>query len=208
MLRQPQRYVLLDRDGVINRRVLGGYVTSWEQFEFLPHALPALKLLKENGYASVVISNQAGVGKRLMSVAALELITHRFLTEVALAGGNITQVYYCVHVAEDNCACRKPRSGLIERAQLDYGFAPQDTFFIGDSPEDMEAAANAGCPAILVRREAFLGRQDGGSSGTGEASNLYEAAQMVIERQRPICAWMQSPSQPDERMRSLRVGQN
>ncbi|MGA2811945.1 MAG: HAD-IIIA family hydrolase [Candidatus Acidiferrum sp.] len=205
---QPQRFVLLDRDGVINRRVLGGFVTSWGQFEFLPRALEALRLLAEHGYASLVISNQACVGKKLLTVSDLEMITHRFMTEVALAGGNIAQVYYCVHLAEDRCSCRKPEPGLIYRAQLDYGFVPRDTFFVGDSLGDVAAAASAGCQSVFVRREAFLERRETAERSLTVASNLYEAAEIVIERQRQGDAWLQSPSQPDARLRSLHASHN
>src|SRR5271155_5893952 len=152
----PQRFVLLGRDGVINRRVLRDHLTSWEQFEFLPRALDALRLLAESGYAALVLSNQACVGEKLLTTAQLESITQRFLTEVALAGGNIKQVYYCVHRAKDNCTCRAPQPGSIHRAQLDFAFAAHSTYFVGDAPQEVRAAASAGCPAILLRRDAFL----------------------------------------------------
>jgi hypothetical protein len=84
-----QRYVLLDRDGVINRRMPGGYVTSWDQFEFLPRAVEAL---------------------RLLAARDLDTMIQRFLLEVALSGGNIGQVYYGRHDVEDQCGCRKPRA--------------------------------------------------------------------------------------------------
>jgi D-glycero-D-manno-heptose 1,7-bisphosphate phosphatase len=205
---QSQRFVLLDRDGVINRRVMGGYVTSWGQFEFLPGALEGLRLLAEHGYAALVISNQACVGKKLLTVSDLEMITHRFMMEAALAGGNIAQVYYCVHLAEERCSCRKPEPGLIHRAQLDYGFTPRDTFFIGDSPGDIAAAANAGCESIFLRRQAFLERREADERSLPVASNLYEAAEIVLERQRKVTAWLQSPSQPDGRLRSLHSSHN
>src|SRR5271155_1035269 len=118
----PQRFVLLGRDGVINRRVLRDHLTSWEQFEFLPRALAALSLLPDNRYAALVVSNQACVGEKLLTTAHLEPITQRFLTEVPLAGGNIKQVYYCVQQAKDNCTWRLPQAGCIHRAQLDFAF--------------------------------------------------------------------------------------
>jgi D-glycero-D-manno-heptose 1,7-bisphosphate phosphatase len=180
MPNQTQRFVLLDRDGVINRRIVGGYVTSWGEFEFLPGALDGLRMLAENGYAALVISNQACVGKKLLNVAQLETITQRFLTEVALAGGNIRQVYYCVHEESDRCSCRKPQPGAILRAQLDYAFDPQCTYFVGDAATDLQAAASAGCPGILVRRDAFLESPLSRQSGPLVASNLYEAVIMII----------------------------
>jgi D-glycero-D-manno-heptose 1,7-bisphosphate phosphatase len=187
-----QRYVLLDRDGVINRRVLGGYVTSWKEFEFLPRALEALRYLAEHGYAALVISNQACVGENLLTTAHLESITQRFLTEVALAGGNIKQVYYCVHMAKDGCDCRKPNPGSIQRAQLDYDFALQTTYFVGDSPEDMQAAGSAGCPTVLVRRDAFLETRLPREVSTMVASNLYEAATMIVAKQTRNAGWAES----------------
>jgi D-glycero-D-manno-heptose 1,7-bisphosphate phosphatase len=187
-----QRYVLLDRDGVINRRILGGYVTSWKEFEFLPRALEALQYLAVHGYAALVISNQACVGKNLLTIARLESITQRFLTEVALAGGNIKQVYYCVHMPKDDCNCRKPKPGSIQRAQLDFAFVSQTTYFVGDSPEDIQAAGSAGCPAVLVRRDAFLETRLPREVSTMVASNLYEAATMIVARQTRNAGWPES----------------
>lgn len=144
------RFLLLDRDGVINRRIPDGYVTSWEAFEYLPRALEALQLLARHGYAALVISNQACVGKGLLSARELELMTQRFVSEVSAAGGDIRGVYYCIHVEEEHCSCRKPQPGLLARAQREHGFRFAETFMIGDSFSDIEAARRVGSPAILV----------------------------------------------------------
>ncbi len=179
---EKRRYVLLDRDGVINRRLAGGYVTSWVQFEFLPRVLGALRLLAENGFAALVISNQACVGQGLLSSNELNALTRRFLLETALSGGDIAQVYYCCHTAEERCGCRKPQPGLIARAQLEYEFNPEETFFVGDSPSDLRAAATAGCPSIEIRRGAFLDPYRPGEARALVASSLYEAAEMVLKK--------------------------
>ena len=85
------RFVLLDRDGVINRRIVSGYVSRWEEFVFLPGGLEALRLLNEKNYQVIVVSNQAGVGKGLMSAADLDEVTLRFIAEVeALGGGTLS----------------------------------------------------------------------------------------------------------------------
>ncbi len=200
MPNQPQRYVLLDRDGVINRRIAGGYVTSWGQFEFLPGSLEGLRMLAENGYAALVISNQACVGKKLLNVSQLETITQRFLTEVALAGGNIRQVYYCVHEESERCSCRKPQPGAILRAQLDYAFEPQSTYFVGDAAADLQAATSAGCPGILVRRDAFLEPPSMAKTGPLVASNLYEAAIMIVAGQALTDPWSETVARPESTM--------
>src|SRR5690242_20015289 len=88
-----RRYVLLERDGVINRRGPCGSLTSWDNFEFLPRALDGLRLLAENDCVALVVSNQPAVGRGLLSSADLDTITRRFLLEVALSVGNIAQVY-------------------------------------------------------------------------------------------------------------------
>jgi D-glycero-D-manno-heptose 1,7-bisphosphate phosphatase len=145
----PQ-YVLLDRDGVINRKAADGYVTSWHDFEFLPGVLEALHLLKVNGYKALVISNQAAVGRKIMTTAMLSNLTRRFLQQVQKNGGQIHGVYYCPHTAEDDCNCRKPRPGLFLKAQREHRFAFADTFFIGDSESDALAAQSVGCPFIRL----------------------------------------------------------
>jgi len=180
LYKQQRRYVLLDRDGVINRRPHGGYVTSWDKFEFLPRALEALRLLSEHDYTALVISNQSCVGRGMLSSYELDVLTRRFLLEVALSGGNIAQVYYCRHRAEDQCHCRKPQPGMPLRARAEHGFIPRDTFFIGESQDDLSAAEAAGCQAIRIQRETFLEAETGESNSTLTASNLYEAAEIVL----------------------------
>jgi D-glycero-D-manno-heptose 1,7-bisphosphate phosphatase len=144
------RFVLLDRDGVINRRIVNGYVTSWDQFVFLPRALDALRLLAQNDYRAIVVSSQACVGKGLLTPSELEEITRRFVNEVEKNGGRIHGVYYCPHRPEDGCGCRKPKPGLLLRAQSEHRFAFEDTFLIGDSECDVLAAYAVGCSAIMI----------------------------------------------------------
>ncbi len=170
---EGQRFILLDRDGVINQRMKEGYVTCWEEFTFLPGALEALHLLTRNGYCILVISNQAGIAKGLMTAAQLDEITRRFRAEVEQQGGYIKKVYYCMHRSEDNCSCRKPKSGLLLQAQQEHGFSFPDTFMIGDSNTDLQAAQTVGCPALLV--------------GDGGFPSLLAAAQFIIEQNHAHC---------------------
>jgi D-glycero-D-manno-heptose 1,7-bisphosphate phosphatase len=151
------RFVLLDRDGVINRRAVGGYVTCWEEFVFLPDALEGLRLLTEADFHLIVVSNQAGVGKGLMTNADLQEITRRFVAAVEAQGGRIHHVYYCTHRAEDDCLCRKPKPGLLLNAQAEHHFTFKDTFLIGDSESDLLAAQAVGSPAILVSNAPSAG---------------------------------------------------
>jgi len=144
------KFILLDRDGVINRRIPDGYVTSWEEFVFLPRALDALRLLAQKGCSSLVVSNQACVGKGLLTPEGLEEINRRFVAQAEKYGGKISGIYCCPHRQEDECECRKPKPGLLLRAQREHQFNFADTFFVGDSETDLLAAHRVGCPMVFV----------------------------------------------------------
>lgn len=140
----------MDRDGVINVYRPGRYVSSAVDFEFAPRALDALQLLHRKGYKVVVISNQAGVGKGRLAPVNLRGITDHMLAHISERGGRIEEVVYCVHAPEDDCACRKPRPGMILDAAARHGFVLGSTWFIGDNRVDFEAARAAGCRSAIV----------------------------------------------------------
>jgi D-glycero-D-manno-heptose 1,7-bisphosphate phosphatase len=182
MLDTSHRYVLLDRDGVINRHIVNGYVARWQDFAFLPGVLAALRLLRENGYTVLVVSNQSCVGRGLLSWQELQAITRRMLLEVALAGGAIDKVYYCPHAPGAGCSCRKPQPGLLLKAMEEHQAWPAQIYMVGDSESDMEAAARAGCRGLLVQRGAFLQDGAGGGTFTNVVSDLLEAANLIVRR--------------------------
>jgi D-glycero-D-manno-heptose 1,7-bisphosphate phosphatase len=149
------KYVFLDRDGVINRdgagRTAYGYVTDWKDFKFLPGVIEGLRALKGEGYKVIVISNQQCVGKGIITGEELTVLTDKMKSAVAEKGGRIDDVFYCTHLKEDNCSCRKPEKGLFIEAQKKWGI---DTFagkyFVGDSEKDIIAGKKAGLRVILV----------------------------------------------------------
>lgn len=145
--------ILLDRDGVINERVVGGYVTDWKEFKFREGIKQAMASLEGLDLPIVVISNQACVEKRLVSPGDLEDITRRFVEEFRESGVQIDAVYYCPHTSEQGCNCRKPRSGLIEAAALEWKIDLTRSVFIGDSASDLQAARALHCPSVFVRPE-------------------------------------------------------
>lgn len=178
------KFVLLDRDGTINQRVRGGYVTSWEQFTFLPGALDALRLLRQNHYATLVVSNQACIGKGLLDSAKLEEIHHRFVAEVERQGGRIHGVYYCPHREEDQCPCRKPKPGLLLMAQREHGFNFAEAVLIGDSETDLLAARAVGCTAILISNDYSDNFKSRPGGLRAVLPNLYTAARFLISSPR------------------------
>lgn len=148
--------LFLDRDGVINRRIVAGYVRDWSEFEFLPGVLDALRSLAMWAPRIVVVTNQQGVGKHLMSAESVDEIHRRMIAEVTHAGGRIDAVQTCPHLATEGCACRKPSPGMA----IGYLDANPDvdgslSIMVGDTDSDIEmarrlATATGGCVAVRV----------------------------------------------------------
>jgi len=157
--------ILFDRDGVINERVVGGYVTEWKQFRFRDGIIPAMAALAKLALPIVVVSNQAGVGKCLLSSRTLEDITERFVSELKECHVRIDAVYYCPHTPEQNCGCRKPRSGLMEAAARDWKLDLSRSVLIADSESDLEAARKVNCHAVFV--------SSGGDDSARTITNKY-----------------------------------
>ena len=145
------RAIFLDRDGVINRDPgFGDYIKSWEEFEFMPGAIDAIKLLNKHDYEIFVISNQAGVAKGLFSQEALDDITKNMLKEIEAKGGKIRSISYCTHAIDAGCDCRKPNTGQIKKVTKGLDIDFKKTYFIGDSRLDIGAGKNMGCKTILL----------------------------------------------------------
>jgi histidinol-phosphate phosphatase family protein len=143
--------VFLDRDGVINRD-RPDFVKSWEEFEFLPHCLEALAALSRTPYKIVVITNQSGVGRGLLTERTLEQMHAQMIDRVRASGGRIDAIYYCPHAPSIGCDCRKPATGLFLEAARDLNINLTLSWAIGDSHRDAQAANRAGVQAILLDR--------------------------------------------------------
>lgn len=142
--------IFLDRDGVINEN-LRAHVKSWDEFRFIPHALTALRWLRQAGYRVYVVTNQAIVSRGQASPATIDDIHARMMAAVAEAGGEIAAVRYCPHDYHEGCACRKPRPGMLFDLARAYGVNLSDCYLVGDALTDIAAARAAGCGAIMVR---------------------------------------------------------
>jgi histidinol-phosphate phosphatase family protein len=177
--------VLIDRDGVINKD-LGVYVRNFKEFKFLPHAVKALALLTKKKMPSAVISNQAGVGKGLMTARDLGKLTRAMRAHLRKKGARVNGVFYCTHAPDEGCHCRKPNTGLFMRAQRRLGLDLKKCYYIGDDARDVQAAANAGCTMIVVL-SGKLRRRDLASlrpKGFIVKKNLYDAVRWILARER------------------------
>jgi D-glycero-D-manno-heptose 1,7-bisphosphate phosphatase len=137
--------IFLDRDGVINQRIVGDYVREWKQFRFVRGIRNILAKLSILGLPIIVISNQPAIGKGLPNESTLAAITQRFVCELAKSSARIDAVYYCPHTCRDACGCRKPQTGLLLQAAEDWKVDLARSVVIGDSVIDIEAAHRARC---------------------------------------------------------------
>ena len=147
----PARAVFVDRDGVLNRWIRGGYALTEQDIVFNDGALDALGAVDREEFAVIVASNQSCVGRGLLSPARLtELMAH--VVEQTQRRGLVLDAWYCCpHAPADGCACRKPAPGLLTAAAAELGVDLARSYFIGDQPTDMEAAARAGVHGLFVR---------------------------------------------------------
>ena len=130
--------LFLDRDGVINIRIPGGYVQKWEQFEFLPGVTDALKILSGLFPRIIVVSNQQGIGKGLMTEQDLDTLHRNMIAEIERLGGRIDRIYHSPYLEQDGSLQRKPNVGMALMARKDF---PEIKFkrsvMVGDSVSDM-----------------------------------------------------------------------
>jgi len=143
--------LFLDRDGVINRRIPGQYITRWEDFEFLPGVLTALRILNPLVGRIVIATNQQGIKKGIFDETALRQVHQEMLEHIRKAGGRIDKVYYCPELATTNPRCRKPNPGMAEQAQADF---PEINFhqsmMVGDSASDIQFANQLGMKSARI----------------------------------------------------------
>jgi len=143
--------IFLDRDGVIiaNRPQ---YVRNWADVEIFPQAIQALKKMNGLPYKIVVVTNQAGVSRGIISFEVAEEINQRLHTVIESAGGRIDGIYMCPHKPEDGCNCRKPRPGLIEQAARELSLDLAGSLLVGDMYSDLLAGQAAGVPSLALVR--------------------------------------------------------
>lgn len=145
------RTVFLDRDGVLNEKLPEGcYVRTWDEFQVLPGVPEAIARLNESGLRVVVVSNQRGIALGLCTAADVRTIHSEFEALLAGYGAHIDAFYICPH-DHGTCNCRKPLSGMFERAAADFpDISAAASVMIGDSEADMEFGTRLGMETILI----------------------------------------------------------
>lgn len=145
-----EQWILLDRDGVINEDS-DHYIKTAEEWQPIPGSIEAIARLSSAGYAIAVITNQSGLARGLFQQYDLDAMHTKMHNLVSQAGGVISALYYCPHLPEDLCSCRKPKPGMLEQLARDHNVQLKDALFVGDSLKDLQAATAVNTQPILVK---------------------------------------------------------
>ncbi len=178
--------IFLDRDGVINFDS-PDYIKNCEELSFIPGSIEAIAMLSKLGYKIFIITNQSVIGRKYVSEKGLKKIFAKMINSVENKNGKITDIFFCPHIPEDNCTCRKPAPGLFFQAEKKYGLNLKNSVMVGDSAKDIIAALNAGINCkILVKTgnglKSYEELQKKGISYDYTAENLADAANWIIEK--------------------------
>lgn len=145
----PQPFIILDRDGVINKDS-DDYIRSPEEWIPIPGSIQAIADLSTAGYRIVVVTNQSGIGRDLFDEFTLALMHEKLHQLVEDRGGSIAGIFLCPHTPEEACGCRKPATGMLDQIEAEFGVPVSGCWFIGDSTKDLDCGLARGCRPALV----------------------------------------------------------
>jgi|APSaa5957512493_1039668.scaffolds.fasta_scaffold36475_2 histidinol-phosphate phosphatase family protein len=141
--------VFLDRDGVINKNKIN-YVKTIEELEILPSIGISIKKLKNNDYFVIVITNQSPINRKLMTHEQLNLIHSSIQQHLESFDTSIDKFYFCPHMPQENCNCRKPKTGMLMQAMSEFNIEPTLSWMIGDNDSDIQAGLAVGCRTLRI----------------------------------------------------------
>ncbi len=145
-----QKLIILDRDGVINEDS-DYYIKSPQEWIPIAGSLEAISQLNKAGYRIAIATNQSGIGRGYYDLMALKAMHHKMQKLLTPLGGYIDHIEFCPHTPDDNCECRKPKAGMLNKIAQKYALKPQDIVMVGDTMGDYQAANKAGMSFVLVK---------------------------------------------------------
>ena len=176
-----KRILLIDRDGTLNvRPPRGEYLAHWDDFHWVRGALEGLEALAAVGFSFILLSNQAGIARGIVSRAQVDAINACLAGELNCHGVDLLEAYVCPHHWDDGCACRKPAPGLFFEASRKHLLRLDRTFYIGDDPRDCQAAHNANCRSIFVGDDAAIAGLRASGRPEYLARTLSDAAPWIV----------------------------
>lgn len=143
--------IFLDRDGTINEEPSDEMVDSIGKVKILPNTLAALKLIKNTNFKIFIVTNQIAIGLGRLTLKEFHQINKYIVSQLRKDGINIKKTYFCPHRPEDNCNCRKPKTGMIEEANKNHKISLPESYVIGDRETDVMMGKSVGCKTILVK---------------------------------------------------------
>jgi len=176
--------VFLDRDGTLNEEV--GYLKDPDQLRLYPGAAEALRLLGVHGFKRIIISNQSGVGRGYLAKEEMIAVFRHLLSLLERDGGGVEGIYWCPHRPEEDCPCRKPKGGLVEKALVEHHLDLSRSYVVGDKASDVLLARRMGMRAVLVltgygRQELERLKEGGGPLPDYVADDLSQAARWILQ---------------------------
>jgi D-glycero-D-manno-heptose 1,7-bisphosphate phosphatase len=176
MTKPPQKAAFLDRDGTLIEDV--GYLARVEDLRIFPFTSEAVRLLRENGFLVVVITNQSGIGRKIYDEAAMHAIHERMQEDL---DNMLDGFYFCPHLPDEGCACRKPGLGMLEAARGDLEIDMDGSWMIGDKAIDIQTGANAGIKTALVLT-GYGGRDTNGETLEPDVigADLLDAVKKIV----------------------------
>ena len=149
------RAIFFDRDGIINKERLD-YVKDISELELFSEFPSIVKPLKDHGFLIIVITNQSAINRGLMTESSLYEIHEKIQNHMKTNGTSIDGFYHCPHRPDENCDCRKPKSGLLIKAANDFCIELKSSWMIGDNDSDIQAGLNVGCQTIKIGKNINL----------------------------------------------------
>lgn len=191
---RSNKAIFLDRDGTINK--LGNdmnfdaqtsdkhsYIKTADEFVFTEGVREALSLVNSLDYKLIVITQQSGIGKGIYSEVDLAEIHQKMDDGLKNYGIWLDGIYYCPHTKKDNCNCRKPKTGMIEKAVEEHYIDLENSYLIGDATRDIQMGKNAGCKTILVKTGEAGKDKEYRVRANYTANNLQEAIERIIKNE-------------------------
>ena len=186
----PVKLIILDRDGTINED-RDDFVKSADEWIPIPGALEAIARLNHAGWHTVIATNQSGIGRGIFDMSALNAMHLKMNQLLARLSGRIDAVFFCPHVLDDKCQCRKPLPGMFKQIGERFGVDLNKVLVAGDSLRDLQAGAALGCEPHLVRtgkaavmNDEQLAQMVAAVPGTFVHADLKAFAEFVVQRER------------------------
>ncbi|HEV2617140.1 MAG TPA: HAD family hydrolase [Candidatus Acidoferrales bacterium] len=182
-----RRAVFLDRDGTISEEM--GYVNHLSRFIIFPYAAAAIRRLNQAGLPVIVVTNQSGAARGFFPESLVGEIHEKMKAELAAAGARVDGIYYCPHIRDNNCTCRKPIPGMLEQAAREHALELSNSVLVSDRYDDISMGQSVGCRSILVlsgygRGEYEWHRKDWPRQPDDVVEDLTAAVELILEGNR------------------------